>query len=183
MKFLKIPLGNAYVIEPEPFVDNRGWFYRLFCQNELKEIGFYKNIVQINHSFTQKKGSIRGMHFQFHPMAEIKIVKCLVGSVFDVIIDLRKNSPTYLKWHSEKISSKNKRLIYVPEGFAHGFQTLENSCEILYLHSESYSSEYESGLRYNDPKLDITWPLELTEISQRDSQHKLIDKFFKGFDF
>lgn len=179
MKFIKTKLENVYVIEPEPFYDNRGWFQRLYCESELKKIGFNKKIVQINHSFTKEKGSIRGMHFQYPPMMEIKVIKCLAGSIYDVIIDLRKKSPTFLNWHSEIISAENMKMIYVPEGYAHGFQTLENNCEILYLHSEFYSPEYESGIRFDDPKININWPLELTQISERDKNHKLIDETFK----
>jgi len=180
LKFSKTKIKDLYIIYPESFKDNRGNFYRIYCENELIEIGYNKKIVQMNQSQTKKKGSIRGMHFQYPPKAEIKFVKCLAGSVFDVAIDLRKNSNTFLQWHSEIISSENNKLMFIPEGFAHGFQTLEDNCEILYLHSEFYSAELESGIRYNDPKLNINWPLEVTEISRRDSEHKLIDDTFNG---
>jgi len=180
MKFVETELDSVYIIEPEPFIDNRGWFYRVFCENEFKEIGFKNKIVQINHSYTNKRGTIRGMHFQYPPAAEIKVVKCIVGSVFDVVIDLRKNSPYFLKWFGIILSAENKKMIFVPEGFAHGFQTLEDDCEIIYLHSEFYSKEFESGLRYNDPKLNIKWPLEISEISKRDKEHELINDNFDG---
>ncbi|KKM20019.1 hypothetical protein LCGC14_1649780, partial [marine sediment metagenome] len=180
MKFFKTKLKGLMIIEPEIFEDDRGNFYRIFCENELKEIGFKKYIVQVNQSLTKKKGSIRGMHFQYPPKAEIKLVKCLSGSVFDVAIDLRMNSSTFLQWHSEILSAINRKIMYIPEGFAHGFQVLEDNSEILYLHSEFYSDELESGIRYNDPKIKIKWPLELTEISSRDKNHKSIDNEFNG---
>ena len=179
MKFLKTKLNGLFVIEPELYEDNRGNFYRVFCQNELKKIGYNKSIVQINQSFNKKKGTIRGMHFQYPPMAEIKLVRCIAGSVFDVAIDLRANSPTYLQWHSEILSAENKKIICIPEGFAHGFQTLEDNTELIYLHTEFYSSELESAVRYNDPKFNISWPLELTIISERDKNHPLINGDFK----
>ena len=179
MKFFKTKLEGLFIIEPEIYEDNRGNFYRVFCQNELKQIGYNKSIVQINQSFNKKKGTIRGMHFQYPPMAEIKIVRCTAGSIFDVAIDLRANSPTYLQWYSETLSAENKKMICIPEGFAHGFQTLEDNIEIIYLHTEFYSSELESAVRYNDPKFNISWPLELTVISERDKNHPLINGDFK----
>ena len=120
--FRETPLKESYIIEPVIFTDKRGFFSRNFCKNELSEIGFNKNIVQINHSKTLKKGMIRGLHYQLSPFAETKIVKCIRGKIFDVIVDLRKNSPTFLKWFSVELSEDNRKLIYIPEGFAHGFQ-------------------------------------------------------------
>lgn len=180
MKFIETNLKNLYIIEPELLKDERGLFYRVFCRNELKEIEHVKEIVQINQSLTKKKGSLRGMHFQYPPKAEIKIVKCLYGSVFDVAIDLRKNSPTLLQWHGEVLSAENKKMIYIPEGFAHGFQTLENNSELLYLHTEFYSPKYEGGIRYNDPRINIKWPLEISYISNRDNEFNLLDNNFLG---
>lgn len=180
MKFIKTKLKDLYIIEPEPFEDDRGRFYRILCKNELKEIGHTKEIVQINHSLTTQKGVIRGMHFQYPPKAEIKLVKCINGKVLDVAIDLRKNSPTFLQWHGEIISAKNLKIIYIPEGFAHGFQTLEENSELLYFHTEFYSSEHEGGVRYDDPLIDIEWPLEVSDLSERDKNHKLLNKNFEG---
>jgi len=120
------------------------------------------------------------MHFQYPPMAEIKIVRCIAGSIFDVAIDLRANSPTYLQWYSEILSAENRKMICIPEGFAHGFQTLEDNTEIIYLHTEFYSSELESAVRYDDPKFNISWPLDVIEISKRDKNHPLINGNFKG---
>lgn len=180
MKINHTPLQDAFIIEPEPFRDNRGLFARIFCQHELQSILHGKNIVQINHSMTRQKGAIRGMHFQRPPRAEIKMVKCLRGSVFDVIIDLRQDSSAFLKWHGEKLSAENMKMMYIPKGFAHGFQTLEQNLELLYLHTEFYSPEYESGIRYDDPSLNISWPIEVTDISLRDQNHPLLSSEFKG---
>lgn len=180
MRINKLPLEDAFVIEPEPFTDARGIFARVFCQHELQNILHDKNIVQINHSLTRQKGAIRGMHFQRPPKAEIKIVKCLRGSVFDVIIDLRHNSPTLLQWHGEILSAENMKMMYIPEGFAHGFQILEENTELLYFHTEFYSPENEGAVRYDDPFVNIQWPLEVTDISEKDRNHPLLSQDFEG---
>ncbi len=174
------PLQDAFIIEPEPFRDGRGLFARVFCRQELRDILHDKNIVQINHSITKQKGAIRGMHFQYPSKAEIKMVKCLRGSVFDVIIDLRKGSPTFLKWHGETLSSENMKMLYIPEGFAHGFQTLEENSELLYLHTEFYSPEHEGGVRYSDLSINISWPLDVTDISEKDRNYPLLSQDFEG---
>ena len=174
MNIKQTPLQDAFIIEPEPFMDNRGVLARVFCKQELQSILHGKNIVQVNHSMTRQKGAIRGMHFQRPPKAEIKMVKCLRGSVFDVIIDLRKGSSTLLKWHGEVLSCENMKMMYIPEGFAHGFQTLEENSELLYLHTEFYSPEHEGGVRFDDPVLNISWPLEVTDISEKDRTHPLL---------
>jgi len=180
MKIKQTPLQNAFVIEPEPFTDDRGLFARVFCKQELQSILHGKNIVQVNHSMTRQKGAIRGMHFQRPPMAEIKMVKCLSGSVFDVMIDLRSDSSTFLNWYGEKLSAENMKMMYIPEGFAHGFQTLEENSELLYLHTEFYGPEHEGGVRYNDPLINISWPLEVTDISKKDKNYSLLSKDFEG---
>ena len=180
MKFTEFPLKGAYVVEPEPFEDQRGMFSRIFCENEFKEIYHSKKLVQINHSLTNRTGTVRGMHYQSQPMTEIKMVKCLGGSVYDVIIDLRKGSDTFMKWHGETLSSENRRMIYIPEGFAHGFQTLEPNCELLYFHTECYSSDYEEAVRFDDPRIGIKWPLNATEISEKDKNHPLLAGNFEG---
>lgn len=182
MKIVKTPLQGACVIEPEPFVDDRGKFARLYCQKELQQIGHSKPILQINYSLTRQKGAIRGMHFQYPPKAEIKMVKCLRGSVFDVIIDLRCGSPTFLQWYGEILSEENMRMMYIPEGFAHGFQTLKDDSELLYLHTEFYSPEYEGAVRFDDPKVGIKWPLEVTDISERDKELPLLSNEFQGIE-
>lgn len=180
MKIINTSPQDAFIFEPEPFADERGLFARLFCQNELRNILNGKNIVQINHSLTRHKGAIRGMHFQYPPKTEVKMVKCLFGSVFDVIIDMRKGSHTFLKWHSVILSADNMKMIYIPEGYAHGLQTLEENCELLYLHTEFYSPNQESGVRYNDPKIGIKWPLKLSEISYKDERYSLLPQDFEG---
>lgn len=183
MRINKLTLEGAFVIESEPLKDDRGLFVRVFCQQELQHILHKKNIVQVNHSLTRQKGALRGMHFQYPPKAEIKMVKCLRGSIFDVMIDLRRNSSTFLKWHGEVLSAENMQMMYIPEGFAHGFQTLEENSELLYLHTEFYSLEHEGGVRYNDPKIGIKWPLKVTDISERDRYHPLLGEDFLGIEF
>ena len=154
-------------------------FARVFDKNEFKEIGHTKQIININHSSTVEKGSIRGMHFQYPPNAEIKIVKCMKGSILDVAIDVRKDSLTFLQYHAEVLSAENMNMLYVPEGFAHGFQSLEDNVEMIYYTTEFYSPESEGGIRYCDPKVGIQWPLEVTDISDKDKNQKLIDDDFK----
>jgi dTDP-4-dehydrorhamnose 3,5-epimerase len=139
-----------------------------------------KPIKQINHTGTKQAGTIRGMHFQHAPHAEIKIVSCLKGKVFDVAVDLRANSPTFLQWFATELSAENHHSLYIPEGFAHGFQTLTNDCELVYLHTAEYSPNHESALNPLDPKLAITWPDLISEISARDQNHPMINSHFKG---
>jgi dTDP-4-dehydrorhamnose 3,5-epimerase len=182
VKILPTPLKNAFVLEVESYVDHRGKFARVFCQEELTDIGHNKGIVQINHSLTRKRGAVRGLHFQYPPKAEIKVVKCFTGAAFDVIVDLRRNSSSFLEWHGEVLSCENRKMMYVPEGFAHGFQTLEDDTELLYLHTEFYSPEHEGGVRYDDPKINISWPLEITDISKKDELHPLLPEDFEGID-
>lgn len=180
MKFVETNLKGLHIIDLEPIQDDRGKFQRIFCMDEFNQIHHEKNIVQINKSLTKKKGAVRGLHFQYPPKAEIKIITCLSGSVFDVAVDIRKDSPTYLKWHGEILAAENEKMIYIPEGFAHGFQTLNEDSELLYLHTEFYSPKHEGGIRFDDPKINIEWPLEITMVSNRDKQFKLLDKSFKG---
>ncbi|RXP54101.1 dTDP-4-dehydrorhamnose 3,5-epimerase [Lutibacter sp. HS1-25] len=180
MIFTQTTLKGSYVIDLEPKGDDRGWFSRTFCENEFKKIGHTAHWVQLNHSFTKEKGTIRGMHFQTPPYGEIKLVRCISGAVFDVIIDLRKDSPTFLNYFGIEISSVNKKMIYIPKGFAHGFQTLTNDCELIYHHSEFYTPNSEGGIKYNDPKIAIKWPIQMQSISERDNLHPLINTNFKG---
>ncbi len=180
MKFIETEINSLFVIKFEPFYDERGKFTRVFCKNEFKEIGHSKDIVQINHSLTKKKGSVRGMHFQYSPKSEIKIIKCIKGAVFDVAVDIRENSSTFLKWYSEILSSKNMKGIYIPEGFAHGFQTLESNTELIYFHTEYYDPEYEAKIKYDDPKLNIIWPLNVKQMSKSDKDTKFLNENFKG---
>src|SRR4051812_19047835 len=175
MIFIETSLKGSYIIQPEPIVDERGWFARTYCKNEFGNIGHDKEWVQLNHSFTLQKGTIRGMHFQLPPHGEIKLVRCIAGAVYDVIVDLKRNSSTFLHYFGAELSSVNRKMLYIPEGFAHGFQALTDNCELIYHHSEFYSPGVEAGVKYNDPRVNIQWPLPLTNISARDNQHPLLD--------
>jgi len=166
-----LPLAGASLIEAEPFQDHRGLFARFFCSRELSQLMGERRILNINLSRNRETGTIRGMHFQHHPHQEMKLVRCLSGSVFDVLIDLRPESPTFLKWHGEILSAANMKMLCIPEDFAHGFQVLEPDTEVLYLHTAFYMPEAQGGLRYNDPTVGIEWPLPVTEISWRDASH------------
>ena len=180
MTFTPLTLKGSYLVSVVPFEDERGWFARTYCKNEFEEIAHTKEWVQMNHSFTKQKGTIRGMHYQLPPYSEIKLVRCIAGSIYDVIIDLREQSSTYLQWFGTELSAKNKQMMYIPEGFAHGFQTISDDCELIYLHSQFYQPGVEKGIRYNDPQLNIEWPETVTVISERDTQHPLLDMNFKG---
>ncbi len=180
MKFTETSLRGSFIVDLQPFSDDRGWFARTYCKEEFEKIGLRKELVQLNHSVTYKKGSLRGMHFQGKPHAEIKMVRCVAGAVYDVIIDLRKDSSTYLKWFGVELSAENKKMLYIPEGFAHGFQCLTDNCQLLYHHTEFYKPDAEAGIRYNDPIINISWPLAVTIISERDQQHPFLDQNFKG---
>ena len=180
MIFTEITLKGSYTIDLDVFTDDRGWFARTFCKKEFELIGHDKEWVQMNHSFTIKKGSIRGMHFQLPPFSEIKMVRCISGAVYDVIIDLRKDSATFLQWAAIELSATNKKMIYIPEGFAHGFQTLTDNCELIYHHSQFYTPGVEAGIQYNDQLINIKWPLPLTNISTKDNHYPLLNINFKG---
>ena len=180
MIFEKLPLDGSFLVSLNPHGDSRGWFARTYCKNEFSQIGHFKEWVQINHSFTNIKGTVRGMHFQKPPFSEIKLLRCVAGSVYDVIIDLRKDSPTFLKWCGTELSAENKKMLYIPEGFAHGFQTLEDNTELIYHHSEFYNQEAEAGILFNDKMVNISWPLPVTEISERDRNHPILNSTFKG---
>lgn len=180
MRVEKLPLSGAAVIDTEPLTDHRGLFARFFCEKELSELIGGRHFVNVNFSKTHKIGAIRGLHFQRPPQAEMKFVRCIRGAVYDVIVDIRRDSPTFLKWFGIELSSENLKMLCVPEGFAHGFQVLKESSEMLYLHSEFYSKEHEGAMNYFDPVLAITWPLEPTDISERDKNHKMIGDDFQG---
>jgi len=177
---LDTPLTGLKIIERQQQSDSRGFLARLFCAEELAAAGWQKSVVQINHTLTQKAGTVRGMHFQRPPHAEVKLVACLRGTIWDVAVDLRAGSATFLQWHAEELSSANHRALLIPEGFAHGFQALSDDCELLYLHSAVYTPEAEAGLNPKDTMLSITWPLAITEMSARDAQHPMMDHQFKG---
>jgi len=175
MKFIPTKLKDAYTIDLEKREDDRGFFARFFCINEYDEQGLDRNIVQINNSLSKDKGTLRGIHYQLAPKAETKIVRCIRGSLFDVIIDLRPDSPTFLQWFGAELSAENRTMMFVPKGFGHAFLTLEENTEALYLVTEFYSPENERGLRWNDPKIGIEWPIEPLVISDKDKSHRDFD--------
>ena len=180
MKFEETKLAGSYLIDLEPYNDERGWFARTYSKDEFTKTGFDGEWVQLNHSFTKQAGTVRGMHYQLPPFAEIKLVRCIAGQVFDVMIDLRKDSPTFLQWYGVELSAENKKMVYIPKGFAHGFETLCEDCELMYHHSDFYQPDSEGGIRYDDPLVNIQWPSEVISISVRDSAHPYLAKNFEG---
>ena len=170
------------VIQRQKLGDTRGFLSRLFCAEELAPAGWRKPIVQINHTWTSTRGTVRGMHFQYPPHAEMKLVTCLRGAVWDVGLDLRANSSSLLRWHAVELSAENGNALLLPEGFAHGFQALTDDCELLYLHTAPYSACAEGGLSANDPALGIKWPLPITLQSERDQKHPVLSLGFTGLD-
>jgi dTDP-4-dehydrorhamnose 3,5-epimerase len=180
MIFTALPLAGAYTVDVQAFSDERGWFARVWCKNEFGEIGHTKEWVQMNHSVSYAKGTLRGMHFQHPPFREIKMVRCIAGAVMDVIVDIRQGSPTFLQWQAVELSAENNRMIYIPEGFAHGFQTLQDNSALIYHLTEFYTPGAEGGIRYDDPLVDIQWTLPVSIISQRDAGHPLLGHKFKG---
>ena len=180
MNLINTILEGVKIIESTTLKDDRGEFSRIFCNDELNGVLNGKGIKQINRSLTRKIGTVRGMHFQHTPYAEIKIVRCLRGRVFDVAVDLRKDSSTFLQWFGIELSSIKNIALLIPEGCAHGFQVLEQDSELLYLHSALYVPSSEGVIRFDDPMIHITWPLAPTQISQRDLSHSYLNKDFKG---
>jgi len=176
MKFTETNLKGSYLIDIEKKGDNRGFFARAFCQNEFKEYGLNPTIVQGNIAFSKKKGTLRGMHFQYPPAAETKLVRCTRGKILDTIIDLRPESDTFLEHFSVELSEDNYRAIYVPERFAHGYQVLEDNTETSYQVGEFYTPSTEGGLSYDDPQFNLSWPIEVTELSEKDSQWEPFDE-------
>lgn len=174
------PIAGLQVIQRQPLGDERGYLERMFCSEEFKSIIGSRKIAQINHTKTAKAGIVRGMHFQYPPCAEMKFVSCLRGEVFDVAVDLRQDSPTFLKWHAEILSEDNHKTFLIPEGFAHGFQALSNDCELVYIHTTAYKQEAEAGLNALDARLAIKWPLTVTERSLRDQHHLMLTDDFIG---
>ena len=162
------PFEGLFVIEKLPKKDDRGFFERIFCEIELKNFISKKNFKQINHSFTQKSGTIRGMHFQVSPFQELKIIHCIKGRIFDVAVDLRPSSVSFKQWFGIELSDSNNRLMVIPSGVAHGFQTLQDDCHLIYLHDENFKHECQSGINAFDTDVGIKWPMALTEMSERD---------------
>ncbi|MCV0425566.1 MAG: dTDP-4-dehydrorhamnose 3,5-epimerase [Roseibium sp.] len=168
MKFTPLRLEGAYQVDLDRLGDSRGFFARLFCREEFGRLGLSEAWSQCNVSHSAEMGTLRGMHFQRPPNADAKLVKCMQGAVFDVIIDLRRGSTTYGHWTSVTLTAEGGEMIYIPAGFAHGFQTLTPQAELLYFHSDHYSPEHEGGLHYGDADVGIAWPLEITNLSERD---------------
>lgn len=179
-KVQRTPIAGLLVLQRKPLGDNRGYMERMFCVEELESLLADRRIVQVNHTVTRDPGTVRGMHFQHPPHAETKLVSCLRGEVFDVAVDLRRNSPTFLQWHAETLSADNHKTLLIPEGFAHGFQTLTDDCEMLYLHTAAYHVLAEGGLNPLDPNLAIPWPQPVQALSPRDASHPLLDEAFAG---
>lgn len=171
MKFIETTLKGAFLIEMELVRDNRGFFARYFCENEFKNSGLNPNLSQISLAFNEKKGTLRGMHYQNKPHEEAKLVRCTTGSIFDVIIDLRKDSPTFKKWFSVELKSEDYKMIYLPEGFAHGYQTLKDNTEVVYHMSVPFNPETYSGVRWNDPLFNIKWPFKDPIASDKDKNY------------
>jgi dTDP-4-dehydrorhamnose 3,5-epimerase len=174
------PLAGLMVIERHPIADERGSFERLYCAEELAAANIQLPIAQANRSMTSRKGAVRGMHFQHPPHGETKLVACLAGKVFDVAVDLRHGSPTFLRWYAVELSNDNHKSMLIPAGFAHGFQTLADHCELLYFHSAAYAAEAEAGIQPMDTRLGIAWPLPITEMSARDRGHPALTDAFGG---
>ena len=171
MIFKETILKGAFIIEPEIMADERGFFARTWCAREFEAHGLTPKLVQCNISFNKQKGTLRGMHYQVVPHEEAKVVRCTMGTIYDVIIDLRPSSPTYKRWVSVDMGAENRRMLYIPEGFAHGFLTMEDDTEVFYQMSEFYAPECARGVRWNDPAFNITWPLGVTVISEKDRQY------------
>lgn len=175
-------IDGLVLIRRKPIGDDRGFLSRLFCEEDFAALGIPMRTCQINHTMTRRRGTVRGMHFQHPPHAEIKLVTCLRGEVFDVAVDLRKGSPTFLRWHGEMLSAETPSSMYIPRGFAHGFQAMTDDCELLYAHSHPYQPASEGALNALDPLLAIRWPLPPGEMSERDRQHAHLTPDFRGIE-
>lgn len=176
----KTPIDGLQLIHRQPNGDGRGYLERMFCRDELQPIIGQRSIVQINHTLTARAGTVRGMHFQHPPHAEMKLVSCLRGQVFDVAVDLREGSPTFLHWRGEILNEDSHGTFCIPEGFAHGFQAMTENCELIYLHTAAYAPDAEAGLNALDPRLAIAWPMPITERSARDQQHAILTPVYSG---
>jgi len=180
MIFTETELQRAYIIDLEEKHDHRGFFARTFCAKELEAHNLKPVVAQCNLSFNYKKGTLRGMHYQIAPATETKLIRCIKGAIYDVIIDMRPESPTYLQHFGVELSADNHRALYVPEMFAHGYQALTDGCEVMYMVGEFYTPGKERGLLYNDPFFNIQWPLEVTEISEKDTKWPLMTMMTVG---
>lgn len=180
MLFTETKLKSAFIIDLEPRQDHRGFFARTFCAKEFEAHGLKPAVAQCNLSFNHKKGTLRGMHYQIPPAAETKLIRCTQGAIYDVIVDMRPESPTYLQHIGVELTAENRRALYVPEMFAHGYQALSDGAEVIYQVGEFYTPGYERGMRYNDPVLKIDWPLPVSEISEKDAAWPLLETISLG---
>lgn len=180
MIFHPTPLQGAYLIELEKRGDDRGFFARFFCEQEFGQKGLVKHFVQVNNSLSEKRGTLRGLHYQLPPAAEVKVVRAVKGALWDVIVDLRPNSPTFRKWFGAELNDENRLMMYAPRGFAHALITLRDATEAFYLVSAFYAPEAERGVRWNDPAIGIEWPIEPVEISAKDAAWPDLDPTFHG---
>jgi dTDP-4-dehydrorhamnose 3,5-epimerase len=178
--FIDTTLPGLKVVQRKPLRDARGFLARFYCAETFAAAGCLATVSQINHTLTHRRGTVRGLHFQYPPHAETKLVSCLHGEVFDVAVDLRPESPTFLRWHAERLSAENQRSLLIPVGFAHGFQTLGEDCEMIYLHSAAYHPEAEGALQALDVRLGIDWPLPVAEMSARDEAHAPLQDGWPG---
>lgn len=182
MNFIETTIPDLFLIQSDPIQDDRGVFARTFCKKEFAGINFEKEFVQFNHSLNFKKGTLRGMHFQYSPYSETKLIRCVQGKIYDVAVDIRKNSSTFLHYFAVELSAENMLSILIPDGFAHGFQTMEDNSALIYHHTQFYTPKADSGLRYDDPVLKINWPLTTANVSEKDKNYLLIDNKFKGLE-
>jgi len=174
------PLSGLYVLQRTIRADDRGWLERMYCETDLASVLDSRPIVQVNRTLTRARTTVRGMHYQLPPSAEAKMVSCLRGAAFDVAVDLRRDSPTFLQWHAEALDAENRRSLFIPEGFAHGFQALSDECELLYFHTAAYDADAERGLHPTEPRVAIEWPLPLEHLSERDASHPPLAAEFDG---
>lgn len=174
------PLDGLTLLQRLPITDARGFFERVFCTEDYANLGLAQRVTQINHTKTLRRGAARGLHFQLAPHAEAKLVSCMRGEVFDVAVDIRAGSPTFLQWHGQILSESNHCSLYIPPGFAHGFQCLTDDCQLLYLHSEAFAAGSEGAINLLDPRLAIAWPDPIVERSDRDAAHPMLDDTFEG---
>jgi dTDP-4-dehydrorhamnose 3,5-epimerase len=182
MIFHPTPLAGAFLIEPERRGDARGFFARIFCEEEFARAGLETRFTQANNSLTGRRGTLRGMHYQLPPAAEVKLVRCIGGAIHDVIVDLRPDSPSFGRWFGAELSAENRLMMYVPRGFAHGFVTLTEDAEAFYFVSDAYAPQQERGLRYDDPWMGIEWPVTPSEVSAKDGAWPAFDPGFHGIE-
>jgi len=180
--FHRTPLAGVWRVLRNPIRDDRGFFSRFYCAQEFAAIGITTPVAQINHSSSRQSGTVRGLHFQHPPHAETKVVTCIAGRIFDVAVDLRRGSPTFLRWFGAELSAENQQSLVIPPGFAHGFQTLTADCELIYLQTAAYRPAAEAALNATDPRLSIAWPLEITKMSDRDRAVSMLTAEFDGIE-